>query len=43
MFGCYLFEAYSVLRRDRKGVDLEGRRDGEKLEKVEERKSMTSI
>jgi hypothetical protein len=26
MFGCYFLEACSFLTRDRKGVDLEGRR-----------------
>ena len=31
MFGCYLLEACSFLMRDRKGVDLEGRRGGKEL------------
>ena len=35
MFGCYLLEACSFLMRDRKGVDLDGRRGGEELGGVE--------
>jgi hypothetical protein len=35
MFGYYFLEACSFLRRDRKGVGLEGRRSGEELGGVE--------
>jgi hypothetical protein len=35
MFSCYLLQACSFLMRDRKEVDLEGRRRGEELGEVE--------
>jgi hypothetical protein len=31
MFGCYLLEARPFLKRDERGLDLEGRGSGEEL------------
>lgn len=35
IIGCYFLEAYSSLMRGRKRVELEGRRSGEELRRVE--------
>ena len=43
IFGCYLLEACSFLMRDRKGVDLEGRRGGEDLGRVEGEETIIRI
>lgn len=43
MLGCYLLEACSILRRDRRGVDLDNRGCGEELVGVEGRETITMI
>lgn len=35
MFSCHLLEVHSFLMSDRKGVDLEGRRGGKELRRLD--------
>lgn len=43
MFGCYLLEACSFQLKDRKRVDSDSKRGGEKLQGLEERENAIRI